>query len=409
MPSDPAIYPYDTIVFITGTMGGRTVQGSGVLISPDEVLTASHVVYSSTYGAASRVIVSLGYDRGIAAIGSVAAATVHYNRILDPGDTISTQQSQFDYAVIHLSTPFTSVGTMGLQANFAGGAVNVSGYPAVAGGQLQTTQEFVFRQSSYTILTGTSIGAGSSGGPVWIRGSNGEPEVVGLVSSAAGGVGSAGYFSQISGAALNQIDAWVTADDGAGLATAAGAALAGLNTSTQRPLTLVTTLYSGPLTGLQQEYINVTADSLNIAASSPGWFIHSGGGNDAIAVSSGTNVLDGGTGSNFLTGGSGTDTFFADERGAAADLWDTINNFHAGDAATLWGVVPGKFGLTWNDNEGAAGYLGLTLHLTAAEQPNVSLTLVGFDQGDLTNGRLSVTYGTEAASGSAYMYVADIR
>ena len=62
MPSDPALYPYDTIVFVTSTMGGRTVQGSGVLISPDEVLTASHVVYSSTYGAASHAILERSTD-----------------------------------------------------------------------------------------------------------------------------------------------------------------------------------------------------------------------------------------------------------------------------------------------------------------------------------------------------------
>jgi Ca2+-binding RTX toxin-like protein len=42
-------------------------------------------------------------------------------------------------------------------------------------------------------------------------------------------------------------------------------------------------------------------------------------------------VLDGGTGSNFLTGGTGNDTFFVDDRALGSVIWDTVNNFHAGD------------------------------------------------------------------------------
>jgi serralysin len=161
--------------------------------------------------------------------------------------------------------------------------------------------------------------------------------------------------------------------------------------------------YTGPVSGLQNEYINITSDSLNISVSTPNWFIHSGGGNDAIAASSGINVLDGGTGSNFLTGGSGTDTFFVDDRGPTADIWSTVSGFHAGDAATIWGVTPQDFSLTWVDGQGAAGYTGLTLHATSAGKPTASLTLAGFSQADMASGRLSVSIGT--VGGSAYMYV----
>jgi Ca2+-binding RTX toxin-like protein len=160
---------------------------------------------------------------------------------------------------------------------------------------------------------------------------------------------------------------------------------------------------------LTSEYITAATDSLNISVSTPNWFIHPGSGNDAIAVSSGTNVLDGSTGSNFLTGGTGEDTFFVDDRGPASAIWDTVNNFHSGDAATIWGVTPSDFTLSWVDGQGAAGYTGLTLHATAAGAPTASLTLAGFTSADLTNGKLTVTYGTTVASGgvpaSNYMYV----
>jgi predicted Zn-dependent protease len=181
--------------------------------------------------------------------------------------------------------------------------------------------------------------------------------------------------------------------------------IAVLDTTTNQSVAATSQPYTGPVSGLQDQYLNIATDSLNISVSTPNWFLHSGGGNDALAVSSGTNVLDGGTGSNFLTGGSGTDTFFVDDRGPTADIWSTVNGFHAGDAATIWGVTPQDFGLAWVDGQGAAGFTGLTLHATATGQPTASLTLAGFAGADLGDGRLSVSFGTDAASGSAYMYI----
>lgn len=178
-----------------------------------------------------------------------------------------------------------------------------------------------------------------------------------------------------------------------------------LDTSSHVPLTASGTPYTGPVAGLQSEYINITSDSLNVTTSTPNWFIHTGSGTDAIAVTAGTNVLDGGTGSNFLTGGNGTDTFFVDDRSASADIWSTVVGFHQGDAATIWGVTPQDFNLAWADGQGAAGYTGLTLHATKPSSPTASLTLAGYSQADLTNGRLSVQFGTDTASGSSYMYV----
>ncbi|MBV9247810.1 MAG: S-layer family protein [Acetobacteraceae bacterium] len=165
------------------------------------------------------------------------------------------------------------------------------------------------------------------------------------------------------------------------------------------------TVYSGPVAGLQKELVMPIADNLNVTAKVDGVFIHSGSGEDALQVHGGTNVLDGGTGSNFLVGASGFDTFFVDDRGPTADIWSTVVNFHAGDAATIWGVTPQDFALSWADNQGAAGYTGLTLHATASGQPTASLTLAGYSTADLSNGRLSVTFGFDGASGSSYMYV----
>jgi V8-like Glu-specific endopeptidase len=127
MSFDVSAYPSRTVVRITDSLG----QGSGVLISPDEVLTAAHVVWSSDNGTASNITVTPAYYYGSAPFGTASGVYCHYMAIQDPGDTISLDQSQYDFAVIHLSTPF-NLGTMGLESNFTGGLVNVTGYPAAA-------------------------------------------------------------------------------------------------------------------------------------------------------------------------------------------------------------------------------------------------------------------------------------
>ena len=155
--------------------------------------------------------------------------------------------------------------------------------------------------------------------------------------------------------------------------------------------------YSGPVARLQHQFIYPDQNSVNIAVSTDNWFLHGGPGKDALQAHGGYNVLDGGTGSNFLTGGSGTDTFFVDDRSQPADIWSTVNGFHAGDDATVFGIdLKMDFsGLQWVDNQGAAGFTGLTLHVTTPGQPTASLTLPGYSTADLGNGRLSVAFGSE--------------
>lgn len=122
--------------------------------------------------------------------------------------------------------------------------------------------------------------------------------------------------------------------------------------------------YSGPVAGLTGQFIHVTTHNTNVATRTANVFIRTGSGDDAVQVSSGDNVIDASTGSNFLVGGSGHDTFFVDARDPGA-IWDTIVNFHQGDAVTIWGYTAGTSAMSWADNLGAAGYQGLTLQIAA--------------------------------------------
>ena len=160
---------------------------------------------------------------------------------------------------------------------------------------------------------------------------------------------------------------------------------------------------------LMFQYIYAGSDNIAFSTSAPSVFIHAGSGNDAIQASSGSNVLDGGAGSNFLTGGSGTDTFFTDAR-APGVVWNTLRNFHAGDAATLWGFVPGVSTYWWEPGiTGAPGNEGATLRANIVggagrmgDGIDASITFAGMSVAQAKT--LQIATGTQQAG--SYLYLA---
>ena len=168
--------------------------------------------------------------------------------------------------------------------------------------------------------------------------------------------------------------------------------------------------YTGPASGITSEFILATPDNINVAALVPNAFIEldGGKGEDAINVSvkNGNNTLDATGGSNFLVGGTGNDTFFLDDLDATAPIWSTLVNFHAGDAATIWGVTPADFSIAWVAGEGAPAYSGLTAQITAVGKPAEYLTLAGLTPADLSSGKLDVQFGK--AGGTPYMEISHV-
>ena len=170
--------------------------------------------------------------------------------------------------------------------------------------------------------------------------------------------------------------------------------------------------YTGPVPGLADDIIMATSDNINIDPTIPNVFIHTGSGNDAIDVSgvNGNNVLDGSTGTNFLTGGTGDDTFYVDARNIPPApnnaIFDTINGFHSGDVATIWGIAPGDQPTTGNNVLPNASGLDFAWTLPGGD---VNVNLTNYTTADLTNGRLSVSFGTSPDTpglpGSPYMLV----
>lgn len=413
---DPNAAPYNAVVRITNDLDGSRWLGSGVLISPDEVLTANHVSYKrgSINGVATAIDVGPGYNNDYGPLGDYAGTVAHhFEQTNEPDIAISDIPS--DFSIIHLSKPVVGGSVMTVTPDFAGGPVHVTGYPASGsadGVTMMDNVQTVTTDPSYAIYEGTTLGGGSSGSPVWTYGADGTAGLVGLVSAEAG---STSYDVKLTAADAAQIAAWVKQDD-ANLYPASApppapptpapvpaVVIHDTSANTDVPNTL-SQPYTGQVPTLKMQFIDLTPDSLSVTALAPDMFIHTGAGDDAVALLSGNNVVDGGAGSNFLVGGSGTDTFFVDARGATAAIWSTVAGFHSGDAATLFGVSPGAQTLTWTDGTGAAGAKGLTLFAEAAGKPNIALTLAGFSQADLATGRLTTQFGRDSGGG-AYLYV----
>lgn len=160
---------------------------------------------------------------------------------------------------------------------------------------------------------------------------------------------------------------------------------------------------SGGPAYLHWQYIDVGGDTTAMAAGAPDVFLKGGSGTKALSVASGQNVLDGGTGSAFIGGGSGTDTFFVDVRGAA-QVWDTLTNFHAGDAVTVWGWSVGSGTERWDALDGAAGYQGATLRLANGPGgPVSSVTFAGLSADQAAHLQMS----TGSVGGLDYLYISN--
>ena len=295
------------------------------------------------------------------------------------------------------SAPTTLVNFNGTDGDFPGAGLTVDAH-----GNLFGTTDLGGTSGDGTVFelqnTGTVAAPVYSSTPITLvnfDGTNGENPFADLTEDVsgnllgttfAGGVSGDGTVFSVSGATVTNFNV--------------------LDTTTNTPSQTNGTPYSGPVAGLQQQLIDTATDNLNVTANVPNVFIHTGSGEDAIDVShaNGNNVLDGSTGSNFLVGGTGDDTFFVDDRSPSADIWSTVSNFHAGDSATIFGITQSGFDASWVNGQGATGFTGLTLHVTAAGHPTASLTLAGFSTADMSDGRISTSFGHEA-DGTPYLFV----
>jgi V8-like Glu-specific endopeptidase len=214
--------PFDEVVYVQTTFpNGAMFGGSGVMVGPNDVLTASHMLYDTRYGgAATTVTVIPAYDAstGSQPFGSYTSNSFHYFTNVDPNADGSfysgnggagLEGSEADVAIIDLSSAIgNTTGWMTMDPAFSSGTVHMTGFPADYGFRMTDEVGTVQRSSvdsTLTYVSGLASTPGNSGGPLWYSDGNGE-HVVGVVSTTLWG-------ADIDGA-YNTLQGWISGNDG---------------------------------------------------------------------------------------------------------------------------------------------------------------------------------------------------
>ena len=354
-----AAYPYTAVVSISVTWpDGTGSGGSGVMVGPNDVLTAAHMVYSAVHGgAATSVSVTPGYNAGNTPFGTYAGAEWYYYEWDTNRDGLATaQESQYDVAIIGLSQRVgDQTGWFGMDPNATTGWYNLSGYPDRywnAAGQPQLTNDWgqatedpTWWVYDYVDIISTP---GNSGGPLWYQGADG-PYVVGICST--GSWAADLYISN------SQIHAWMNEDDS--LLTPTFSAPRFLRYST-----LSGNSGDDRLFGHQgNDTINAGEGNNTVTGgqNSADWadLITAGGGNDILFGNGGNDTIAGGNGNNMLIAGFGVDSVTS---GSGNDIiWGNQNDDYldtGGGADLIFGgmgndiVLAGAGNDTLYGNEG---------------------------------------------------------
>jgi V8-like Glu-specific endopeptidase len=219
---DQAQYPWSTVVHLEATFPDGEVTGTGVMVGPNDVLTAAHMVYSGELGgAATEVRVTPAYDPDAdeAPFGTVEASQSHFYDDFDPNndsralpgdDGPGRGGTEHDIALLDLDVPLgNETGWMFLDPTFDSGVVNVTGYPGHYGRNMMNDSGYV-QDDMVDWFINTSnleIHPGNSGGPLWHYGDDGQPYVVGVVST--------GLAGHDIGSEYDTILNWIDGNDGA--------------------------------------------------------------------------------------------------------------------------------------------------------------------------------------------------
>jgi V8-like Glu-specific endopeptidase len=292
--------PYSAVVHVQATWNdGTTITGSGVMVGPNDVLTASHIIYDVNHGGvATSVVVSPGRDGGSLPYGSHSTSRINYFPVDLNGDGFLTrQESQYDFAVLGLSTRVgDQTGWFGIDPTAGRGTYHVTGYPGVyadASGPRMTDDLGTATPSSVAYLFNFSsnieVNPGNSGGPVWYSTATG-PNVVGVVSTT-------GWAGDVY-AQYNTLVGWIEGNDV--LLTGGAGGGGGAN---------------DPSAGAAG--ISGTSGDDNLSGTSGSDLLFGLNGNDTVFGLDGADVIYGNRGLDALYGGDGNDTIFGGQNSGA--------------------------------------------------------------------------------------------
>ena len=372
-------YPYSAIVLLVVTFpDGTMAAGTGTVVGVNDVLTATHMLYSPSNGGwASKVEVYPGADfnglTGQIEDKPVKLGTYSWESKAWPTQsfanadhsTFSAAESQYDVALLGLSTPLgTQTGWYGLASGYDNAQwANVLGYSSDATGMM-SGKVYVIRDTSASLYLTTGgvssdlLSHGSSGGPLYVIGQDGKPYVIGVKSA---GTATSNVWADV-GLLYDQLTAEMGRNDTLLTAPYVSRPVADQDATVGRAFTLTlpsdtftksgtsTSLdYSARLTNggalpawlkfdpatktfsgtpsqsdLSSLGVRVVATGSNGASASDDFVISVGAFGSAITGNSRNDLLRGGTGNDMIDGGQGIDTLVLD--GARSRYQTTVVN-----------------------------------------------------------------------------------
>lgn len=194
-------YPYKAVAHISVQFkDGYSARGTGAVVGRNDVLTATHVIYSPDHGGwASKVTIYPGADYNSKTgtlsqpYGSYSYATLSawpsQTFAVPSNTTMESSEVPYDVALISTWEPIgDAVGWFGLSTDY-----NTSqwayqiGYPAGSTGMMFGTawirHDPIYQEYHAYASDGSDImGPGSSGGPLYVM-NNGNPYIIGVKSA----------------------------------------------------------------------------------------------------------------------------------------------------------------------------------------------------------------------------------
>lgn len=171
--ADTTAFPYSAMVYIEVGYANTTTKarGSGVVIGTNDVLTASHVLNSESFGPATSVTIIPGMNAAGNPFDTFSGANFTSN-----GAITEAAQIPRDVAVIGLSNDIASItGSLAVNAAPLDWFVTMTGYPGQEGRQQTEQTAFAAFHDSLgsmddiTEVNGFQTLAGHSGAPYWYQ------------------------------------------------------------------------------------------------------------------------------------------------------------------------------------------------------------------------------------------------
>jgi V8-like Glu-specific endopeptidase len=271
--TDRSTAPYAAVCYLEVAFpNGVRSRGSGVVVGPNDVLTALHVVFSTPDGGwATSVRIQPGADTlpQSAPLGTFTDVAAFARRVPD-WDTnkdglLFADESQYDLALLGLRSRIGDVsGWLPVDAERTSFSAQVLGYPSRGTGLMADTSTAQPDGSAAVFSVGLGLGAGASGGPI-LRTIDGDARVAGVLSSGDNALTTSRYAGLFGPGNLSWLNTELLANDDL---------IAG-----QTAVRIMGSLNDDTLGGN-------TADNI----------ILGGSGRDRISGSGGQDLVDGGTG-----------------------------------------------------------------------------------------------------------------